>query len=81
MSDDLKNEIKSWITPGLVTIFWVVSWSAWGEMRSDMKKLLEANAQAEYRMPALETRVEIVESKVEYIQNKISVGTIQSHGR
>lgn len=81
MSDNVKNEIKSWITPGLLTIFWAVSWSAWNEMRSDMKKLLEAKAQTEYRLPALERRVDVVENKVESIQNVIRNGALQGISR
>jgi hypothetical protein len=81
MSENVKTEIKSWITPGLLTIFWAVSWSAWNEMRSDMKKLLEAKAQTEYRLPALEKRVDVMEHKVESIQNVMSHGVIQSQRR
>lgn len=81
MSDNVKNEIKSWITPGLLTIFWAVSWSAWNEMRSDMKKLLEAKAQTEYRLPALERRVDVVENKVESIQNVMRNGALQGISR
>ena len=81
MSDNVRSEIKSWITPGLLTIFWAVSWNAWNEMRSDMKKLLESKAQTEYRLPALEKRVEVVENKVESIQNVMRNGSIQGISR
>jgi len=81
MSDNVKNEIKSWITPGLLTIFWAVSWNAWNEVKADMKKLLEAKAQTEYRLPALERRVDVVESKVESIQNVMRNGALQGISR
>ena len=76
MSEGVKNEIKAWITPGLITVFWVVSWASVTEIKQDIKKLLESKAQLDVIIPTMEKRIDNVESRVQ----KIEYGIVQSHG-
>jgi hypothetical protein len=79
MSEAAKNEIKAWITPGLITCFWVISWSTVNEIKGDLKKLLEAKAQTEILIPNMERRIDNVEKRVDVVEERInkSNGTIQ----
>lgn len=64
MSQAVEERIKAWLTPGLITCFGVVSWNLINEVRSDVKQLLEANAQVRVEIQNLKERVTSVESIV-----------------
>lgn len=72
MSEATKNEIKAWITPGLITCFWVISWSTVNEIKSDLKKLLESKAQTEVIIPNMERRIDNVEKRVDVVEERIN---------
>jgi hypothetical protein len=78
MSENVKNEIKAWITPGLITCFWIISWSTVNEIKADLKKLLEAKAQTEVIIPSMERRIDNVEKRMDNVEQKINNGPVQS---
>ena len=80
-SETVKNEIKAWITPGLITCFWVISWSTVNEIKADLKKLLEAKAQNEIIIPSMERRIDNVERRVDKVEQKLNDGAVQSNGK
>lgn len=81
VSENLKNEIKAWITPGLITCFWIISWSTVNEIKADLKKLLEAKAQNEVIIPNMERRIDNVEKRMDNVEQKINNGAVQGNGK
>lgn len=77
MSTDVKNEIKAWITPGLITCFWAISWATVNEIKADLKKLLEAKAQSEVIIPNMERRIDNVEKRIDNVEQKVNNGAVQ----
>lgn len=57
----IEDRIKAWLTPGLISIFGVITWSLVTEIRSDVKALLSANARTEVRLDNLEKRMDKIE--------------------
>lgn len=57
----IEEKIKAWLTPGLISIFGVITWSLVTEIRSDVKALLSANARTEVRLDNLEKRMDKME--------------------
>jgi hypothetical protein len=62
MANSFETKIRAWLTPGLITAFSIVSWSLIEEIRSDVKLLLNNDAQTRIRLEALEKRMERTES-------------------
>lgn len=60
----VETRVKAWLTPTLITCFGVISWNLITEIRSDVKLLLEANAQVQIRIENLERRMDGLESVV-----------------
>lgn len=60
----VEEKIKAWLTPGLITCFGVISWNLITEIRSDVKALLESNAQVQVRIQNLEKRMDGLEQQV-----------------
>ena len=61
MTDIVESRIKAYLTPILITCFGAISWSLISEIRSDVKLLLEANAQTQVKIQQLEKRLDGVE--------------------
>lgn len=61
MADIIESKIKAYLTPILITCFGAVSWSLISEIRTDVKLLLEANAQTQVKMQQLEKRLDGLE--------------------
>jgi hypothetical protein len=57
MENSFDVKIKAWISPILITVFGVMSWSLISEIRSDVKMLLKSSAQYEIRIGNLESRM------------------------
>ena len=72
MATSVEDRIKSWLTPGLITCFGMVSWSLITEIRSDVKTLLEANAQVQIKIQNLEKRMDGVEDII-YSQRMFAI--------
>jgi len=62
MSDIVESRIKAYLTPILITCFGAISWSLISEIRTDIKALLEANAQTQVKIQQLEKRLDGVET-------------------
>lgn len=62
MTDIVESRVKAFLTPILITCFGAVSWSLISEIRTDVKLLLEANAQTQVKIQQLEKRLDGVES-------------------
>lgn len=62
MSDIVESRIKAYLTPILITCFGAISWSLISEIRTDVKLLLEANAQTQVKIQQIEKRLDGVES-------------------
>lgn len=62
MANSFEQKVKAWITPGLITAFGVLSWSLISEIRSDVKMLLNNDAQTRVRLDALELRMQKTEA-------------------
>ncbi len=62
MSDIVESRIKAYLTPILITCFGAISWSLISEIRTDVKALLEANAQTQVKIQQLEKRLDGVEN-------------------
>lgn len=60
----VEERIKAWLTPGLITCFGMISWGIINEIRSDVKTLLEANAQVKVEIQNLKERVSGIENIV-----------------
>lgn len=61
MANSFDVRIKAWLTPGLIAIFGTVSWNLINEIRSDVKLLLNNDAQTRVRVESLERRVTTLE--------------------
>lgn len=61
MANSTEEKIKAYLTPILLTCFGALSWSVITEIRSDVKALLQANAQMGVRVGELERRMSNVE--------------------
>lgn len=68
----VDQKIKAWLTPGLITCFGVLSWNLINEVRSDVKSLLESNAQVQVRIQNLEKRLDGVENVI-YSQRTFAI--------
>jgi hypothetical protein len=64
MANSTEEKVKAYLTPILITCFGVVSWSVITEIRSDVKALLQSNAQMSVRVGELERRMTNVEYSV-----------------
>lgn len=64
MANSVEMRIKAWLTPSLITVFGVVFWSLIGEIRADVKQLLNSDAQTKVRVEIIENRLEKFESKI-----------------
>lgn len=62
--DSVEQKIKAWLTPILITGFGVISWGLISEIRTDVKSLLEANAQVQVKIQSLEKRMDGLEDVV-----------------
>lgn len=62
MADIVESKIKAYLTPFLITCFGAVSWSLISEIRTDVKLLLEANAQTQVKIQHLERRLDGLEN-------------------
>jgi hypothetical protein len=62
MENSFDVRIKAWVSPILITVFGVMSWSLISEIRSDVKMLLNSNAQTIVRLESLEGRMTKAES-------------------
>jgi len=62
MANSFETKIRAWLTPGLITAFGIISWSMIEEIRSDVKLLLNNDAQTRIRLEALESRMERTEN-------------------
>lgn len=62
MTDIVESRIKAYLTPILITCFGAISWSLISEIRTDIKALLEANAQTQVKIQQLEKRLDGVET-------------------
>jgi len=62
MTDIVESRIKAYLTPILITCFGAISWSLISEIRTDVKLLLEANAQTQVKIQQLEKRLDGVEN-------------------
>ena len=60
--DIVESRIKAYLTPILITCFGAISWSLISEIRTDVKLLLEANAQTQVKIQQLEKRLDGVEN-------------------
>lgn len=63
-SSQVLKEIKSWITPALLSFVSMMLYQDMQEMKSDIKTLLNQNAQNEVRIDNLETRFLRVEDNI-----------------
>jgi hypothetical protein len=52
------------LTPGLISIFGLISWTLINEIRTDVKALLAANAEVKVRIQNLERRMDGVEDVI-----------------
>jgi hypothetical protein len=57
MANSFDEKIKAWLTPGLITVFGVFSWSLIEEIRGDVKLLLKNDAQTQIKLENLERRM------------------------
>jgi hypothetical protein len=64
MAASFDEKIKSWLTPGLISVFGMVSWTLINEIRSDVKALLASNAEVKVRIQNLEKRMDGVETLI-----------------
>lgn len=64
MANSIETKVKAWLTPGLITVFGVISWGLITEIRADVKALLNSDAQTKVRVEILENRVDKFESKL-----------------
>jgi len=64
MANSVETKVKAWLTPGLITVFGIVSWGLINEIRSDVKSLLASDAQTKVRVEILERRLDRFESKI-----------------
>lgn len=64
MPNTVEDRIKAWLTPGLITCFGMISWGTINEIRSDVKALLESNAQVKVEIQNLKERIGGVEAIV-----------------
>jgi hypothetical protein len=55
-SSNILKEVKSWITPALLSFVSMMLYQDMQEMKSDIKLLLNQNAQDKVRIDNLETR-------------------------
>lgn len=62
MANSFETKIRAWLTPGLITAFGMVSWSLIEEIRSDVKLLLNNDAQTRVRLEALEQKMDRTEN-------------------
>lgn len=63
-SSQVLKEIKSWITPALLSFVSMMLYQDMQEMKSDIKTLLNQNAQNEVRIHNLENRFQRIEDNV-----------------
>lgn len=63
-SSQVLKEIKSWITPALLSFVSMMLYQDMQEMKSDIKTLLNQNAQNEVRIHNLENRFQRVEDDI-----------------
>jgi len=64
MAETFESKIKAWLTPGLISCFGIVSWNLINEIRTDVKSLLESNAQVQVKIENLEKRLDGVENVI-----------------
>lgn len=64
MAANFDEKIKAWLSPGLITIFGMISWTLINEIRTDVKALLAANAEVKVRIQNLERRMDGVEHMI-----------------
>lgn len=63
-SSNILREVKSWITPALLSFVSMMLYQDMQEMKSDIKTLLNQNAQNEVRIDNLENRFLRVEDNL-----------------
>ena len=78
MAVTFDEKIKSWITPSLITCFGMISWNLITEIRSDVKLLLESNAQVKTKVESLEKRMDGLESII-YNHNVLALYKNEKH--
>jgi len=64
MAVSFDEKIKAWLSPGLITIFGMISWTLINEIRTDVKALLASNAEVKVKIQNLERRMDGVESMI-----------------
>lgn len=64
MAASFDEKIKAWLTPGLISVFGLISWTLIDEIRSDVKALLASNAEVKVRIQSLEKRMDGVEALI-----------------
>lgn len=64
MAASFDEKIKAWLSPGLITIFGMISWTLISEIRNDVKSLLASNAEVKVKIQNLERRMDGVESLI-----------------
>ena len=63
-SSNILKEVKSWITPALLSFVSMMLYQNMQEMKSDIKTLLNQSAQDKVRIDNLETRFLRIEDKL-----------------
>lgn len=58
------DKVKAWLTPGLISVFGLVSWALISEIRSDIKLLLNNDAQTRVKVENLEKRMDKAEAVI-----------------
>ena len=64
MANNFETKIRAWLTPGLITVFGMISWTLIEEIRSDVKQLLNSDAKNQVRIESLEMRMSKAESVI-----------------
>lgn len=64
MANSFDVKIRAWLTPGLITIFGMISWTLIDEIRTDVKLLLNNDAQTRIRLDNLEYRMDKAEAVI-----------------
>lgn len=72
MAASFDEKIKAWLSPGLITIFGMISWTLINEIRTDVKALLASNAEVKVRIQNLERRMDGVEDVI-YSQRLVAI--------
>jgi hypothetical protein len=67
------DQVKIWVTPGLVSVVGLLMWSTITEIKQDVKTLLKQTAEDHVKIESLQFKVERIETKLwELHQNRVA---------